>query len=166
MVKTSKIILFFLILSSCATQVETNIPMANIQISEHSFNLKNDINKTYTFNIGNKTLMAQSFSQISVGNQVNFIKDRKNYFLNLFKDDIDPYTGFNDKKSKCLVSQSENIVEFFAGKIDLLSHCLAKDKLNLVSNNAVRIWKICHNTVWELTLLKSDYELMKFSCLT
>ena len=155
---------FCLVLNGCATSAMSSKQVFQIKIANKKYSLNNFDSKSHSLISEKSLILAQSFMQVGSEYHDKFILDRKNIFLNLFKDDIDPYTGFNDFKSKCLINQNEQSVYFYSGSKSFLANCLFEPNNIKEDQISIRLWKKCHNTIWELTLFKSDYVNTSFVC--
>ncbi len=90
------------------------------------------------------------------------ISRRKTLFLDLFNDDVNPYTGLKVKKSDCLLKTETNIVIFYGGPGRQWADC----HLNKKSQLAARIWTVCKGSLFEVNApLKKDLKLPKLTCL-
>lgn len=94
--------------------------------------------------------------------QMPFLIDKKKKaFLNLFQDDIIPYTGAEKNRSKCLLKVSEKQVDFLSGADNQWAEC---DLSNPQKARAVRLWKVCGQSLWQITIKFSEIADFKFQC--
>lgn len=95
----------------------------------------------------------------------NLIMKKKDFFVKLFEDDRDPYSGAKIERKKCLKQVSEKAVDFVSGPENLWSDCrMNKNTKSFASKR----WIICHHTLWEITIKATDKNTIKnlqMSCL-
>lgn len=81
----------------------------------------------------------------------NFVRKRKQLFLNLFEDDVDPYRGKINYRSHCLKKIELNSVEFISGPETNFSSCVV-ERSTISSPVAKRLWILCQSTGFEITV--------------
>lgn len=77
---------------------------------------------------------------------------RLKVFKSLFEDEVEPYTGKSNPKSKCLIKAEAMHVQFHSGPDVAWADC-ASAKTPLKS---VRLWQLCGSDLWEVTIQGMD----------
>lgn len=85
---------------------------------------------------------------------------RRGFFLELFKDDIEPYTRKMNPRSKCLIMQTPNQVEFLSGSPPAWSDCI----YSKIKRPFVRKWLPCGGFIWEITYENSTPLTWEIRC--
>ncbi len=81
----------------------------------------------------------------------NLIERRRSFFIQLFEDDLDPYTGAKIERKMCLKGKAKDAIEFVPGPGVLWSDCRMNQKSSDLSPVAIRVWKACGLNLWEVT---------------
>lgn len=168
-----KIIFFaFLGLISC---IQKPVETKNKESVDHAFQIRFlgtqkefDNNEAITFSsmmIDNHEIYVSSFTQIKKEKINKFLDKRKNSFLNLFGNDVDPYTGKEIERKTCLQKINADSVEFFSGPRTSWADCRIARSRNGKNPTALRKWILCENTVWEITIKSDQHDEVQFNCL-
>lgn len=113
------------------------------------------------FFLKNNELYASNFASIHAKDFKNFINKRKNIFLNLFSDDVDPYTGTKNERKICLKKINLDSIEFFSGAKNNWADCQVNSNKK---HYAIRQWILCQETAWEVTAKLSPMQKLSFEC--
>lgn len=89
------------------------------------------------------------------------LEKRKKFFVNLFVDDDDPYTGKKIQRKVCLKSIGDNKVDFISGPNNLWSDCRMNKAKDYSKQIASRHWRICGRTLWEMTVKGTDLKTIE-----
>lgn len=149
-----KMILVSVLLSSCASFKKTD----PYQIKHYFVISSNGVEKQFDnqanvdisrFQIAGTEIYVSNFSSINDDQMLRTIDRKKKSFLNFFQNDITPYTGIEKNRTQCLMSERQNSVEFFSGVDNQWAECapLLPKKVP-----AIRIWKSCYQTLWQITI--------------
>ena len=161
-----KIILIILLLCSCTHSFKKGSdPVGRYFIisnrdSQKQFNNLQEIDLIH-FQLSNADIYVSSFAGLDEAYVTPAIDKKKKAFLNLFQDDIIPYTGLEKNRSKCLVKVSDTQVDFLTGPDNQWAECaLISPKKAL----AARLWKACGKYLWQITIKSSEIADFKFQC--
>ena len=151
----------------CETLTSAPKDLTAVEISfnnqSKSFDNSIDLDLNY-FLLADTEVYVANYTEIQSDNTSNFIKKRLSAFLNLFKDELNTYTGLVAYKSRCLVKSTDDVVIFYSGDKNFWSECRLKNNTAAQEKISYRFWKVCKNTVWEITLKSDQAESFKFNC--
>jgi hypothetical protein len=158
------LVLVLLMASSC-THSKKNLLQTHFRLSIESLFHDFDNNQDQDFSLVSfpeAEVYVSNFLRIAPDQADKFIEKRKSSFLRLFQDDIDPYTLRKTKRRECLVKVDSHQIEFVPGEGKLWSDCKLSSKQ--APQVAVRYWKVCHSTLWEITIKSKQPIDITFKC--
>lgn len=110
-------------------------------------------------------IYISNYLDIPADRQQHFINLKKRNFIDLFQEDIEPYSRSVFKRNLCLVQQDEDSVVFNSGVEMYWSNCVAANKKYASSAKSIRFWRYCQNTLWEVTVKSLEvYNKMSATC--
>lgn len=142
-----------------APDVQTqSVPMLQLSYLNQKIDLPNNVDVSNVLKIldGSKIYLS-NYLDVPADRQKHFIDIKKRIFLELFQDDIEPYSHLVFKRALCLIRHDADIVIFNSGERTHWSNCSAANQKYTFSRKAIRFWRSCHGTVWEITV--KDLEL-------
>jgi hypothetical protein len=157
---------FFLLVLSCQSTSRLELESFQVQYKSLSQNINTaQSSGLFQFVLDPAVFFITSFQGVDAQDMQRLIERRKKNFVDIFVDDQDPYTGRKYLRSRCLKKVSAQAVEFESGAGNLWSDCALSQNLKAEPAPALRLWKICGRTLWEVTVKSQDVKEMSFSCL-
>ncbi len=163
----SKFVVLALGLFSCATmnkfelKPEKHFFVISVDKAEKQFDNNKDI-ELAKVELESDEVYISNYRPIEMTYLQTSINKKKASFLNLFQDDIIPYTGMQKNRKQCLIGQFRNSVLFYSGPDNQWAECSGQKNTKL---RALRIWEKCFDTLWQVTIKSENIERFKFQCL-